>query len=528
ADARFGSTHHGAFTYNLVDVLQRSRHPASYEELIRQVGQNLYDRRFLQEPQLHCSDENRQRPFLNRTARQQPTSSDTLSTDTSDTSGSAGAETTPIAPSRPSAPPPIHGNMVFEKLLPHEAEQDAGFPGFQQGPKKPFLYIGYGLTADEFTAYLEQYSFGATPPDSVIVHHTSVPGLGNACTEIGNRWDADEENLNDAQIYFKRLQQLRLLRNYYANQLKWDRGPHLFIDDRYIWLFTPMYHWGIHTATANFYYGHGQFRHSIGLVVIGHYDEMIWSPSVEYLVGHAIAVLKQRLGSFEIRHHVFSGGISSHRDYGHLSCPGEAISDDYLLEVARTAWKRLQAEGNNRLIAPELSLSSPLQGPASGRRDQLVNYVVQRLPMHHEYRDDVDLIMSYYWHYAHSAGLDPFLAAAQCVLETDALRSAEAARPQRNPARLQDASGHGLAFRTWDESVQVHLGYLLGLTLQKDPEDAQRKIIRAYTSVAPLPSEQRGRLQQLADFDAIWSHTPGYAQRLLELMHTIQKGNVTT
>lgn len=62
ADARFGETYHGAFTYHLLEEVEGG--PRTYEELIAGVGQRLKSERFSQTPQLECDPSDRSSPFL--------------------------------------------------------------------------------------------------------------------------------------------------------------------------------------------------------------------------------------------------------------------------------------------------------------------------------------------------------------------------------------------------------------------------------------------------------------------------------
>lgn len=195
-----------------------------------------------------------------------------------------------------------------------------------------FLYDGTGFSLEGFRAYVTGYAFGSLPPCFVVLHHTSIPDTQAARLKDGS-WDAGEAGLTEQQVYTKRQKQLSWIRDYYRDQLGWDRGPHLFIDDRWIWIFTPMYYPGIHAAQGN---GTVQ-AYSIGIEVVGHYEHVQWPEPVARNVGGAVAALHERLQTFEIVHKVGPGGISSHRDYNKPTCPGAAITESYYLSVIRNA-----------------------------------------------------------------------------------------------------------------------------------------------------------------------------------------------
>jgi hypothetical protein len=103
-------------------------------------------------------------------------------------------------------------------LLPFES--DSAAPGqvpIVLGEVKPdkFLYIGKGLTADEFSGYVQSYDFGKVPPDYVVLHQTANPCTLAAAYPAGHAWDGAEAGLSDEQIYQKRLRGLLNMREYY-------------------------------------------------------------------------------------------------------------------------------------------------------------------------------------------------------------------------------------------------------------------------------------------------------------------------
>ena len=230
-----------------------------------------------------------------------------------------------------------------------------------------FKYIGRGLTRGEFLTYLNggdgqpAYNFGTIPPDFIVLHHTWKPTLGD--------WTAGEAGMGADAIINKRLRTVARQRDRYRDVLHWSAGPHLFIDDRYIWLFTPMRDIGIHASFGN---SHDGIRHySIGIEVVGNYIETKWSDPVASLVGFAVAALKQRLGTFELQYmyptpeskpgrkvirtnsdgsiiwgakfpdRLRAGGIASHRDFNKPECPGTAITEEYYIKVLKQAWADL-------------------------------------------------------------------------------------------------------------------------------------------------------------------------------------------
>ena len=405
-------------------------------------------------------------------------------------------------------------------------------------PANKFLYIGQALTADEFTKYVESYNFGPNPPNFVVMHHTAIPYTLAAPApgrSLSGAWDAREEGLTEAQIKQRRLQKVHNMKEYYRTRLLWDRGPHLFVDDRYIYLFTPMYHSGIHAKQGNGYTQNGKFNYSIGIEVIGHYTNVKWPKPVERLVGHTIAVLKKRLNTFEFVYKAWAGGISGHREYNKPACPGDAITNDYIIKVAKEGWNRLNAGTTTRTNIPAttapaatgrtLDLNSPLIGPASGSKEQAATYLKRTLPSNSEYSPhDVDLILGYYWKYGTEVGVDPYLAVVQSIFETNGWRSFWAGRPRRNPANLGVVSHSlGLAFKSWDLSVQAHIGQLLAFALSdQECNNAQLQMIRKnplYNTII-----ERGSVKKLSDLNGRWHNLSNYATKLLIKAKEIKSG----
>lgn len=64
ADAHFGQSYHGAFSFYLTQMLRERGGPRSYRALVEGVGRSLYDNKFRQVPQLQCSSGNRECEFL--------------------------------------------------------------------------------------------------------------------------------------------------------------------------------------------------------------------------------------------------------------------------------------------------------------------------------------------------------------------------------------------------------------------------------------------------------------------------------
>ena len=183
--------------------------------------------------------------------------------------------------------------------------------------------VGKCLTIEEFRTYVEGYNFGSIPPNKLILHHTYSPTI--------KQWKGKKTLYN--------------IKSYYENELGWSAGPHLFIAEDGIWLFTPMFDVGIHAATGNATWtknggrvskGYGKpgagwklQEYSIGIEVVGEYDTKVWSGKTKDNAVAAIKILMDNLNiDFE--------EVKYHSDYSKKTCPGLMITRDWLL---KEVWK---------------------------------------------------------------------------------------------------------------------------------------------------------------------------------------------
>ena len=179
------------------------------------------------------------------------------------------------------------------------------------------------------------------------------------------------------------------------------------------------------------------------------------------------------------------------------------------------------------MMAPQAGsgIDAPLLGPPSGSERQVVAYIRRHLPANSEYQNDVETIMGYYWRYGLPVGLDPFLAAVQCIHETAALTSAWAARPHRNPAGIgvTGEPGKGVSFPSWAEAVRAHLGRLLAYALAPGVgTPAQQALITEALHWRSLPANRRGAAPTLRKLAGTWAADPRYADKIARLANAIR------
>jgi hypothetical protein len=98
----------------------------------------------------------------------------------------------------------------------------------------------------------------------------------------------------------------------------------LWIDDRYIWLFTPIDVAGIHAAAGNQFGSGDEWRYSIGVEMIGHFETVRPSGEMWENTKAVLGTLSQRL-CIPPR-----DLIRFHRDYGKASDPGSAVTHEWV------------------------------------------------------------------------------------------------------------------------------------------------------------------------------------------------------
>ena len=149
------------------------------------------------------------------------------------------------------------------------------------------------LNLSQFEDYVKDKYFGTLPANKLVIHHTWKPTKA--------QWTGQSSIIG--------------LKRYYEGK-GWSAGPHLFIADDGIWLFTDMQKDGIHAGAGN--------HRSIGIEVVGNYNDKVWTGATYKNTIGAIKVLMKRLKIKE-------SGVKFHRDYNSTkSCPGWAITKSWL------------------------------------------------------------------------------------------------------------------------------------------------------------------------------------------------------
>ena len=167
------------------------------------------------------------------------------------------------------------------------------------------------LSIKEFEKYVAKKDFGTLPPTFLVIHHTYRPTV--------KTWNGSRT--------------IQGLKTFYEAK-GWSAGPHLFIAEDGIWLFTDMYDVGIHAGTGN---GTLKSGYSIGIEVVGNYDNKVWSGKTKE---NTLAVVKALQGRLNIT----KEEIHFHRDYSAKSCPGHAITKKWLFNQLNATMYKIDSK----------------------------------------------------------------------------------------------------------------------------------------------------------------------------------------
>jgi N-acetylmuramoyl-L-alanine amidase CwlA len=172
--------------------------------------------------------------------------------------------------------------------------------------------VGLSFDVLTFDLYCQQLEWEEWRPQFIVLHNTASPSLaqrpnGLTRTHIGN------------------------LENHYKNENGWSAGPHLFIDDRQIHVFTPLTTPGVHSPSYN--------RVSIGAEMLGDFEKEAFDTGrgakVRDNAVSAIASLCDRLS-------IDTATLRLHREDPKTthSCPGKNVNRASF--VARVRSRKLE------------------------------------------------------------------------------------------------------------------------------------------------------------------------------------------
>ena len=127
---------------------------------------------------------------------------------------------------------------------------------------KPIVALSF--SAESFENYCHSLTWNSWRPSFIVLHNTGTPTLAQRPTGLS-------------------LQHIKNLESYYRDEKNWSAGPHLFIDDHQIWVFTPLTTSGVHSPSWN--------KLALGFEMLGDYE------TESFTTGRGLAVRKNAVAA---------------------------------------------------------------------------------------------------------------------------------------------------------------------------------------------------------------------------------------
>jgi N-acetylmuramoyl-L-alanine amidase CwlA len=124
--------------------------------------------------------------------------------------------------------------------------------------------VGLSFTPETFDSYCHSLQWTAWRPSFIVLHNTGAPSLAQRPNGMS------EQNIQNLVAY-------------YRDNKKWSAGPHLFVDDKQIWVFTPLTMSGVHSPSWN--------KVALGVEMLGDYSKESFSD------GRGLAVRKNTVAA---------------------------------------------------------------------------------------------------------------------------------------------------------------------------------------------------------------------------------------
>src|SRR6476469_2470760 len=124
--------------------------------------------------------------------------------------------------------------------------------------------VGQSFSPTDFDIYCHDLQWLAWRPSFIVLHNTAIPSLAQRPNGLTR-------------------QHIQGLESFYRDTQKWKDGPHLFIDDKQICVFTPLTLSGTHSPSWN--------KLALGFEMLGNYE------SESFNTGRGLKVCKNVLAA---------------------------------------------------------------------------------------------------------------------------------------------------------------------------------------------------------------------------------------
>jgi hypothetical protein len=167
--------------------------------------------------------------------------------------------------------------------------------------------VNRSFDAVGFDAYCRALKWESWRPQFVTLHNTAVPSLAQRPNGLS------ENNI-------------LALEAFYRDEQKWSSGPHLFVDDRRIWVFTPLTTPGTHSPSWN--------RIALGVEMLGDFASEPFDHGRGARVrDNAVAAIASLSAVLELE----PGGMKLHKEDPRTThdCPGKNVAKSDFIERVR-------------------------------------------------------------------------------------------------------------------------------------------------------------------------------------------------
>ena len=167
--------------------------------------------------------------------------------------------------------------------------------------------VGISYTVEEFDSYCHALRWSGWRPSFVVLHNTASPSLQQRPNGLTH-------------------QHILNLEKFYRDDQKWSAGPHLFVDDRQIWVFTPLTVSGVHSPSYN--------KLALGVEMLGDYDKE------EFNTGRGLKVQKNSVAAIATLSAVLGldpDTMKLHKEDSRTThqCPGKNVSKAVFVEAVK-------------------------------------------------------------------------------------------------------------------------------------------------------------------------------------------------
>lgn len=169
--------------------------------------------------------------------------------------------------------------------------------------------VARNFSPDEFHDYAHQLQWASWRPSFIVLHNTGVPTLAQRPDGLSL------QNIKDLEVFYRDVQ-------------KWSAGPHLFIDDKQIWVFTALTTPGVHSPSWN--------STSLGFEMLGDYSQE------DFTTGRGLQVQRNAISAITIINSVLGidpNTMKLHREdpLTTHACPGIAVRKLQIIQEVQDA-----------------------------------------------------------------------------------------------------------------------------------------------------------------------------------------------